>query len=150
VYGQTEYDLRAALAEAKLDAAAAAKGALRAEAPTAVAIVAPTPAIAALCQRRVAELGSRAGAASGRDFAGWSFSHSSEALLVAVCCQYGPPFAAQHWHDYLGRSWPVLIDTIGQRRSGQVEAKTPQGNRVVIVFGQTAEDMPAAVAALRW
>lgn len=150
VFGQTEYDLRAALAEAKLDAAVAAQAAHKGEKPTAATIVAPTPQLAAHCQHRLAAIEARVVRVMGRDFAGWTPSGPTEALVVAACAQFGPPFAAQHWHDYLGRSWPDLIDTIGQRRSGQLEAKSPDGGRVVIVFGQTEQDLGAAVAGLHW
>ena len=149
-YGQTEYDLRAGIAEVKLDVAVAAQGAYRGAAPAHVAIVAPDAAIAAQCQRRVVELGSRPGRVSGRDFAGWSPADAGEALLVVACARFGPPFAAQHWHDVLGRSWPELVDVMGTHRHGQLEAKSTLGGRVVIVFAQSEHDVPAALAALRW
>jgi hypothetical protein len=150
VYGQTEYDLRAGIAEAKLDTARAAQSAYKGVAPVEVAIVAPTPSIGALCQARITALGSRPGRAMGRDFAGWQAPDSMHALLVTVCAQFGPPFSAQHWHDYLGRSWPELVDTMGQRRHGQLEAKSPTGARVLVVFGQTEQDLHAAIGALHW
>jgi hypothetical protein len=150
VYGQTEYDLRAAIAEAKLDAAAAAPDAHVKVTPGTVSVVVPDNRFVAACHQRIAQLGSRVGRTSGRDFNGWQPAEATEALLVAVCAQCGPPFAAHHWHDYLGRSWPELIDTIGSNKSGQLEAKSPQGRRVVIAFGHSEHDLHHAIAQLTW
>jgi hypothetical protein len=150
VYGQTDYDLRSAIAEAKLDAAVSSAHAFADEPPASVSLVVPDARFTPVFHERVAQLGSRLAHVIGREFQGWHPSDGRELLLIGVAAQAGPPFSAMLWHDYLGRSWPELIDTIGRRQRGQLEAKSPSGHRVIVVFGQTEHDLYQAAQQLTW
>ena len=70
-----------------------------------VCAVVPHAAFVAPARQRIEQLGFRPGAAWTRQtFQGWEPTNKRDALLVAVCAQLGPPFAATFWQATLTRT----------------------------------------------
>lgn len=114
-----------------------------------VTIVVPDGSFIEAAREAVRAAGARPGGVSGRNFEGWTPRSPEDVLLIAVWPARGPPFAAELWGDYLPQPWRALQRHIERTGAGQLEATSPQGNPVVVVYGRTRAELQGALQGLR-